>query len=906
MARLVAEGAVWAFRELTRREPYKWQERLLCRWFLEGRLPEAIDIPTGLGKTTIMALWLAALAVGAKLPRRLIYIVDRRTVVDQATVEADKLASALGETEPNNPATKKLRRGLGLEKWQRMPISTLRGQHLDNRLWLENPAAPAIIVGTVDMIGSRLLFEGYGVSPRMRPVHAGLIGADVLVMLDEAHLVPPFAALLRSIADMTAPAPIPRFHIMTLSATGRQHSSQEGAEPDSFGLEPEDWEDAPVKARLDASKGLRLEDSVETKNLAARLADRAWQLGAGGKRVLVYCNRRTVAREVRNKIAEAADGNGLPEATELLVGARRVRERDELTKSRVFQRFDPSLASEQREVVDPAFLVATSAGEVGIDLDADHMVSDLVPWERMVQRLGRVNRTGRATRALIDVFPAEAEREVDPEINKDDLRKLKAPFESADWFAAADGRRDASPGVLHRVKDDPAMRPTLRAATSEEPLRPALTRAMVDAWSMTSLSVHPGRPDVEPWLRGWVENEPQTRILWRRLLPVRAGDDEKSRKKTLRKTLSDFFEYAPPHLSEILETLTREIVDTLQRRALQVKKVSRKIEAEPQILGPVILSARGEVDEVLSFHELAQPARLLSEKLAGRTIVVDARLGGLDSAGLLDPKVDCAPPTLDGDPDDPRGWGAEALQAAGFRVREVPADTGAEPDWPVEWRWRRDPDEDSEEGEELRVEVWRRSSATDGDAAIAKISQPLSEHHDWTASEADAIARGLELGEEYQKMLVAAAAVHDLGKARELWQRAMRAPPNNRPYAKTAGAGIPGLLEINGQTYRHEFGSLRDAENDPAIRQLPDELRDLALHLVAAHHGFARPVIAAVDPENAPSASAGLAREAALRFARLQAHWGPWGLAWWEALLRAADWAASRKLNESAARPEDR
>ena len=40
------------------------------------------------------------------------------------------------------------------------------------------------------------------------------------------------------------------------------------------------------------------------------------------------------------------------------------------------------------------------------------------------------------------------------------------------------------------------------------------------------------------------------------------------------------------------------------------------------------------------------------------------------------------------------------------------------------------------------------------------------------------------------------------------------------------------------------------------------------------------------------------AREAALRFVRLQAEWGAWGLAWWEALLRAADWAASRALNE--------
>jgi CRISPR-associated endonuclease/helicase Cas3 len=112
------------------------------------------------------------------------------------------------------------------------------------------------------------------------------------------------------------------------------------------------------------------------------------------------------------------------------------------------------------------------------------------------------------------------------------------------------------------------------------------------------------------------------------------------------------------------------------------------------------------------------------------------------------------------------------------------------------------------------------------------------------------------------------------------------------------------LLEINGQTYRHEFGSLRDAENDPNIGELSEELRELALHLVVAHHGFARPVIAAVDPENAPSASAELAREVAQRFARLQARWGPWGLAWWEALLRAADWAASRKLNENAAGAE--
>jgi CRISPR-associated endonuclease/helicase Cas3 len=40
------------------------------------------------------------------------------------------------------------------------------------------------------------------------------------------------------------------------------------------------------------------------------------------------------------------------------------------------------------------------------------------------------------------------------------------------------------------------------------------------------------------------------------------------------------------------------------------------------------------------------------------------------------------------------------------------------------------------------------------------------------------------------------------------------------------------------------------------------------------------------------------ARDVAMRFARLQKRWGPWGLAWWEALLRAADAQASRDNDE--------
>src|SRR3989304_640001 len=141
--------------------PFPWQEELL-RSFVRGCIPRSLDIPTGLGKTAVMAIWLVARAHGAPLPRRLVYVVDRRAVVDQATDVAVGLRESVGPDAA-------FKQALGLEQGRSLPISTLRGQHVDKKEWLEDPALPAIIVGTVDMIGSRLLFEGYGVSRKMRP-----------------------------------------------------------------------------------------------------------------------------------------------------------------------------------------------------------------------------------------------------------------------------------------------------------------------------------------------------------------------------------------------------------------------------------------------------------------------------------------------------------------------------------------------------------------------------------------------------------------------------------------------------------------------------------------------------------------------------------------------------------------
>src|SRR5581483_12302271 len=105
--------------------PFPWQEKLLIR-FSNGVIDRALDIPTGLGKTSVMAIWLVARARGANLPRRLVYVVDRRAVVDQATDVAVELRALVD-------GKSSLKKALGLRDDQSLPISTLRGQYVDNR-----------------------------------------------------------------------------------------------------------------------------------------------------------------------------------------------------------------------------------------------------------------------------------------------------------------------------------------------------------------------------------------------------------------------------------------------------------------------------------------------------------------------------------------------------------------------------------------------------------------------------------------------------------------------------------------------------------------------------------------------------------------------------------------------------
>ena len=901
------------FEELTGFPPFKWQNRLYHDHFTKGHIPSALDIPTGLGKTSVMAIWYLARKAGSTVPRRLVYVVDRRAVVDQATTVADVIREKSEDSE--------------------LRVSTLRGQHVDNREWLADPAAQAIIVGTVDMIGSRLLFSGYGVSRKMRPYHAGLLGADTLIVLDEAHLVPPFERLLEAIANRAEPfGPrekmdreiVPTLKLLSLSATGREDNAVGKA---VFRLLPEERKEEAVRKRLEARKRLTTRVLDDAPKLVPKLAEQAFSLGKDPARVLIYCDRREDAVKVKGEIERKFKKEKCEPASELLIGGRRVLERQALSDWLEEHGFFGATGGRPEQ---PTFLIATSAGEVGVDLDADHMVCDLVEWERMVQRLGRVNRRGKGE-ACIEVIAASRAKEKGEEW-KERLFRLRKPLDAlrpagvedaepggqlhsffAEGGSGSDGEsngcerlRDASPGAIldlrERAKQDQDMQNAIAAATTPAPLRPALTRPLVDAWSMTSLDEHTGRPDdIQPWLRGWEENQqPQTTVVWRKYLPVRRGEE-----KSTKKEIEAFFEAAPPHASEKLETETCRVVDWLVKRSKRIFSDQSQEGVGDQdsdlgqedVIAYILSPSMGLLDTVRgdslvkgNKKKEKEAKENLEKNLKGGTLVMDSRFGGLACQGMLNEKAGGLPRVVD----DGKEW--LPLQSANspvirFRVRSVTPEEGPESNG--NWRERhRFAVEKTGEGDVtcwLLVEKWRSDSETEEDRSAGP-PQELAEHQACAESKARTLARTLGLPDAYADMLAAAAGLHDEGKRHWRWQQAFRTPRDGKVYAKTEGPINFKLLD----NYRHEFGSLPCAERNEKFTALPLDLRDLALHLVAAHHGRARPVIPTSGSDGPPFVLEGRSRDVALRFARVQKQWGPWGLAWWESLLRAADQQASR------------
>jgi CRISPR-associated endonuclease/helicase Cas3 len=365
------------FTELTGNAPFPWQCDLYNSWFSHGKFPASCNVPTGLGKTSVLAIWLIALVNGAKVPRRLVYVVNRRTVVDQTTDEAIKLRNNLDAAG----IALALRELCALSLPDDEPplaISTLRGQFADNRKWSIDPTRPAIISGTVDMIGSRLLFNGYGVGFRSKPLHAGFLGQATLLVHDEAHLEPAFQDLIETIMEeQKRCSEFARFHVTELTATTRRADEQTKT---TFTLTADDRAHPIVKRRIEARKRLVLTSVEDDKQIVGEIAVIAAEYKDANAGILLFVRTLEAVAAIEKELVKTG------RRTILLTGTMRGKERDGLVETREFKRFLKS--GEPGETV---YLICTSAGEVGIDISADHMVCDLSTYESMAQRFGRVN-----------------------------------------------------------------------------------------------------------------------------------------------------------------------------------------------------------------------------------------------------------------------------------------------------------------------------------------------------------------------------------------------------------------------------------------------------------------------------------------------------------------------------------
>lgn len=324
------------FKALTGNAPFPWQSALFSE-LLDKRFPRACDIPTGLGKTSTIAVWLLALAhharngTVAKFPRRLVYVVNRRTVVDQSTREAEQLREALG-TQPGLQTVVDALRALAAQHSDApLAISTLRGQFADNAEWRNDPARPSVIVGTVDMIGSRLLFAGYGCGFKSRPLHAGFLGQDTLLIHDEAHLEPAFQKLVEAIeSEQRRCRESGRFQVMALTATSR------GAD-EPLRITNADRNHELVKRRIHAKKGIAFRPIDDEKKTPDEVTQRALNHKDSGQAILIFLRKLEHVEMVATRLRKA-----MPGAVQVLTGTLRGIERDALAKhDPIFARFMP-------------------------------------------------------------------------------------------------------------------------------------------------------------------------------------------------------------------------------------------------------------------------------------------------------------------------------------------------------------------------------------------------------------------------------------------------------------------------------------------------------------------------------------------------------------------------------------
>ena len=514
------------FRALWGREPFPWQHMLAER-VATGEWPRALDVPTASGKTACIDIAVYALAAQAQrplaertAPRRVWFVVDRRIVVDEAFERASRIADKLARatTGPLKEVADRLRDLSGTER--PLAVGRLRGGILRDDGWARIPSQPAVITSTVDQVGSRLLFRGYGHSILAAPIFAGLAANDSLIILDEAHCAVPFMQTLEAIrryrgpewAEETLPSP---FGFVVMSATPPRGLPAVSVFPGC--LRDRALDHPELRRRLRTSKPAELvllshRGDAEADPLVTDAVQRAAGFVRDGRRrVAVMVNRVRTAME-----AAAGLQSALAEQAHVVLFTGRIRpfERDGVVER--WSRYLRANAPEEPE--RPIVVVATQCLEVGADFSFDALVTECASLDALRQRFGRLARLGSdeaAPAAILirqdDIEPSEP----DPVYGLALANTWKWLQEQATTDAQGrlviDMGVEALEGRVREVED-------LRSLLAPSPDAPILLPAHLDLLCQTAPPAHP-EPDVALYLHGR-PGPPEVSVVWRSDLPA--------------------------------------------------------------------------------------------------------------------------------------------------------------------------------------------------------------------------------------------------------------------------------------------------------------------------------------------------------------------------------------------------
>lgn len=921
------------FRAVHGYDPFPWQSRLAAQVLDtggRGGWPDVLAVPTGCGKTSALDVALFALAAQPeRFPRRVVMVIDRRVVVDQGYEHALRIGAAL--MNPTDPVARQVMenlRALWGGKAGQAPIecAVLRGGMPREDDWAQRPDRPVLALSTVDQVGSRLLFRGYGVSQKMASVHAGLLGHDTLFLLDEVHLAVPFAETLLALRSRWRgfwPNPLPdRWGVVRLSATPGLKQPRDRV----FTLAPggDDDEHPHLKQRLQARKPAMLREiSVRGKDEDAKrgafvsgCAKAAVELlGTGnlpaGKpsTIGVIVNRVATAREVAALLeTEAKDAFDV----QLLTGRMRPLDRDE-----VLQTLQPRIKAgrERGANTRPLIVVATQCIEAGADFDFDALATECASFDALRQRFGRLDRlgerhhSGHPSPAVILGRSDQLGVNADPDPVYGPA--LKATW---DWL---NGLGETSDFGIRRLPE-PAEE-TLTTLIAPRIHAPILLAAHLDAWNQTHPRPEPD-PEVALWLHGPQRGEPEVQLVWRadfNEASLKQAQADTPEGAAAREDLIARLTACPPGGAEALALPVSAVRRWLKAQSAceLTDAVMQEPDEDPQqqrLVGRLVFKWDGDDSFVLADEGLRP----------GMTLVVPASYGGI-ARGNWNPEA--RDPVADHG--DCVQWqrhrratlrlNADSLPAA-LRSSWLPKssedDTAQDTrqlvrDWldglpvglPSPWNeivgtLGRGPRVVTHFDGSLTLiarKAAREAVSTEDDgASFIEREVTLAAHSEDVWRWAEGFARRVGLPEAVREDVVLAAWLHDAGKADPRFQKwlvggsAVRLALLDAPLAKSAQtlrdrrAGQQArLLAGYPDGYRHELLSVAMVANNAALLEQAHD-RELVLHLVGAHHGWCRPfapfndhledIQAAVSMTNGPAGvSAELAAGTRHQLARL-------------------------------------